>query len=123
VRVVGLGAWCEYVSEDRRGASFRVQEFAVLADGPRLTLSNDRGFSSSTSHGDHWASLTLEHLEADVPTTVVPDEDDTGEEHPWAWLADRLRTHGVDVSPEELKQLPYEVVFSERLRDRLSARP
>lgn len=107
VTVIGLGAWCDYVSErehrDRlsrppfsypsheveqaleqfRGcASFRVQEFAVLVDGRRLTLTDDvsgqRGFSSRTgSYGrrsapiDPWALLTLEGLEASVRTTVL----------------------------------------------------
>jgi hypothetical protein len=159
VTVIGLGAWCDYVSErehrDRlsrppfsypsheveqaleqfRGcASFRVQEFAVLVDGRRLTLTDDvsgqRGFSSRTgSYGrrsapiDPWALLTLEGLEASVRTTVLPDDDDTGEDHPWEWLAQRLRARDVEVSPEQLKLLPYDVVFSQRLRDRVSARP
>lgn len=153
--VVGLGAWCDYVTEEeyrdelvrspspppahavddalaqfRRGVSFRVQEFAVLADGRRLTLSggssDGRGFSGhrgGRSEQDPWASLTLEQLEADVRTTVLPDEDGTEQEHPWAWLAERLRVHGVDAPPDRLSQLPYDVVFSRRLRARVSGPP
>ena len=54
-------------------------------------------------------------LEADVLTTVLPDDDETGDEHPWQWLAERLQSHGVDAAPEQLKQLPYDVIFSRRL--------
>ena len=71
VNVVRLAAWCDYVSEEeyraelarsslpavavddalkqfRRGSEFRVQEFAVLADGRRLPLGDERGFGGST---------------------------------------------------------------------------
>jgi hypothetical protein len=155
VTVIGLGAWCDYITEDeyrdglsgslppeyvaealehfRRGGSFRVEEYAVLADGRRLTLNDDqsrtRGFSgivSATRDGhlgsrshDFWAYQTLAGIEADVRTTVLPDDNDTDEEHPWEWIAERLHAHGIDVSPEQLKRLPYEVEFSERLRARV----
>jgi hypothetical protein len=144
VSVVRLAAWCDYVTEDeyrdelsrsslpavavddalkqfRRGASFRVQEFAVLADGRRLPLGDERGFGGDTyvmgcsDPVDPWPFQTLERLEADVRTTVLPDDDETDDEHPWAWLAERLHSHGVDAGAEQLKQLPYDVVFSQRL--------
>jgi hypothetical protein len=63
--------------------------------------------------------LTLEHLERDVRTTVLPDDDDTQDEHPWEWLAGLIRAHGEEATAEELRLLPYDVVFSERLRARL----
>ena len=67
--VVGLGAWCDYVTEDEyrqelvgngwpareienliedfnQGVSFVVHEFADLSDGRRLTLHEERGFST-----------------------------------------------------------------------------
>jgi hypothetical protein len=150
VDVVGLGAWCDFVTEDeyrqrlvrdgwpadevenlvedfKRGVSFAVHEFAELADGRRLTLHTDRGFTGFTmaSNGpapsDQWRSLTLEALERDVRTTVLPDDDDTGDEHPWEWLAGLLHARGVHVTAEELRLLPYGVEFSERLRERLEA--
>ena len=66
VSVTGLGAWCDFVTEDeyrqrlvrdgwpaeeienlvedfKRGVSFDVHEFADLADGRRLTLHEERG--------------------------------------------------------------------------------
>jgi len=50
---------------------------------------------------------------------VLPDDDDTQDEHPWEWLAGLIRAHGVEATAEELRLLPYDVVFSERLRARL----
>jgi hypothetical protein len=152
VTVVGLGAWCDFVTEHQyrqrlvrdgwpayevenliedfnRGVSFDVHEFAELADGRRLTLHEERGFSGSTrawggpAPSDQWRYLTLENLERDVLTTVLPDDDDAQDEHPWEWLAQLLHDHGVEATTEELRLLPYEVVFSERLRARVAAAP
>ena len=61
----------------------------------------------------------MENLERDVRTTVLPDDDDTGDEHPWEWLVELLRVHGVQATAAELRLLPYDVVFSERLRARV----
>ena len=45
-----------------------VHEFAVLDDGRRLTLHQNRGFSTSATH------LTAEHVDSRVLTTVLPDD-------------------------------------------------
>jgi hypothetical protein len=143
--VVGLGAWCDFVAEDEYreqltamgvtgqglreaiqeftwSASFRVSEFAVLADGRRITQHDARGLSASDSSGDPWRGLTLEGVEAGVRTTVLPDEADTQDEHPWEWLAVLVRAHGVDTSwsADRIRSVPFAVEFSERLRARLS---
>ena len=144
VTVVRLGAWCDFVTEDeyrqrlvrdgwpadevenlvedfKRGLSFVVHEFAELADGRRLTLHEERGFTTGlggSAPSDMWRYLTLEHLERDVRTTVLPDDDHTQDEHPWEWLAGLIRAHGLEATAGELRLLPYDVVFSERLRAR-----
>lgn len=112
-------------AELRRVASFSVEQFADLDDGLRLVLDNSRsgptGFGLGGSvavSADPYALLTLEDLTRSVLTTVLPDEDD-GEEHPWGWIADPLREHGVEVSEEKLKVVPYVVEFSDRLRARV----
>lgn len=102
--VVGLGAWCDAVPEDEStanpgSASFDVHEFAVLADGRRITVhSGERGFSASgprrPTADDPLAGMTAAEIESWVLTTVLPDEDD-GEEHPWEWLAELLDRQGV----------------------------
>ena len=104
------------------GISFRVEEFAVLADGRRIRLHAERGFGISAG-ADPWQYQTLERLEADVRTTVLPDDaEDTGEDHPWEWLSELLRARGIEASIEELRGLPYDVEFSDRLRARVPAR-
>ena len=133
-----MGARCDFVTEDeyrqrlirdgwpaeeiedlvedfKQGVSFDVHEFADLADGRRLTLHEERGFTTS----GQWRYLTLENLERDVRTTVLPDDDDTEDEHPWEWLATLLHARGVEATAEALRLLPYDVEFSERLRARL----
>jgi hypothetical protein len=152
--VTGLGAWCDYVTEDeererlrsgappeevsrfearprpgwapadetamehfRSGLHFRVQEFADLSDGRRITLHDERGYSTS-GPSDPWRYQTVESVEADVRTTVLPDDDD-GEEHPWEWLVELLHAQGIDASTDELKRVPYRVELSERLLAKL----
>jgi hypothetical protein len=114
----------ELVDDFKRGVSFVVHEFAELADGRRLRLHEERGFTTGlggSAPSDMWRYLTLEHLERDVRTTVLPDDDDTQDEHPWEWLARLIRAHGVEATAGELSLLPYDVVFSERLRARLGS--
>jgi hypothetical protein len=117
----------ELVEDFKQGLSFVVHEFSELADGRRLTLHEERGFNTSTmassgpAPSDQWRYLTLEALERDVRTTVLPDDDDTQDEHPWEWLAELLRVHGIEATAEELRLLPYDVLFSERLRARVTA--
>jgi hypothetical protein len=101
--------------------AFRVEEFADLADGRRLRLHAERGFGLSAGD-DPWQHLTLASLADDVRATVLPDDaEDTGEDHPWDWLAQLLRAHGIDAAADELRDLPYVVEFSDRLLDRIAA--
>ncbi len=87
-----------------------VHEFAVLDDGRRLTLHQDRGFSTSATH------MTAGHAERSALTTVLPDDAEiTGEDHPWEWLASLIRNQGVAVTPEQLKAVPYVLEFGPRL--------
>jgi hypothetical protein len=78
-----------------------VHEFAALDDGRRLTLHQERGFSTSATH------MTADFAQSSVLTTVLPDDAEViGEDHPWEWLASLIRTHGVAVTPEQLKAVP-----------------
>ena len=88
-----------------------------------LTLLTDAASRCTRTGGSplvlQWRYLTLDHLERDVRTTVLPDDDDTQDEHPWEWIAELLHVRGVTATAEELRLVPYDVVFSERLRARL----
>jgi hypothetical protein len=94
-----------------------VGEFAVLDDGRRRMLREDRGFSTSAAH------LTAGHAGRSVLTTVLPgDAEVTGEEHPWEWLASLICSHGGAVTPEQLKAVPYVLDFGPRLSALLNRR-
>jgi hypothetical protein len=65
---------------------------------------------------------TLESLEADVRMTVLPDDAETpARTTPGNGTPKLLRAQGIETSPEELRVLPYDVEFSDRLRARVSA--
>jgi hypothetical protein len=103
-----------------------VHEFAELADGRRVTLHTDRGFGVSgpqlPTAADPLAGMTAEDIEQAARTTVLPDEDDPADDHPYEWLSELLRQRGLVVTTESLRAAPYTVEFSERLRRLLAQR-
>lgn len=139
MRVVALGGVCDLVPPEEStarpvGLSFSVSEFAVLADGRRLTLHAHRGWTQvpirSVPHGeprpdawdepvDLWMFTNREAVVQDTLNVVLPDDDDDPDDHPYEWLAGLLAEQGVSVSPDELRGLPYTVELSRRLEDRL----
>ena len=120
-RVVGLGAICglraPVLDDDGRSQSFWVSEFARLANGRRVILHEDRGFTIGASIGPGSGGAVQDGLTADIVAdsvlaVVLPDPDD-GEAHPWAWLAGLAQARGLDVTAEDLRGLPYDVVLTE----------
>jgi hypothetical protein len=114
---------------DDRVVSVSARHEAVLADGRRMLLLGDRGWTSSSSRPgdvpDAWAHTSAEEFEATARTVVGPDEPFGGrspkemEAGHWAYLAGVLQERGVVVEPAELERLPHEVVLSERLLARI----
>jgi hypothetical protein len=107
---------------DARRMSVSVRQEAVLADGRRLLLLGERGWSSSLhGPGDVWAQTSVEEIENTARIVVGPDEPPAGlswadvEADHWAYLADALRQQGVAVDAVELQQLPHDVVLGRRL--------
>jgi hypothetical protein len=113
---------------------------AVLTDGRRVVLLDDRGWTSAAltaSWGevpdggsrrdqlDTWALTSVEDIEETARVVVGPDEPADGysqeemEAGHWAYMADVLRQQGVVVHSVELKRLPHDVVLSERLLARI----
>lgn len=121
MRVVGLGAECDVddTNTDSPQASFRVSEFAVLDDGSRVTLHDERGFVSKPSSGHPWRHLSLDGLSRSVRTTVLPDDDPTDDEHPWEWLVELLDARGITTTVDQLRQVPYNVVLTDRVMARV----
>lgn len=124
-RVVALGALCDlsrHRSDEASTQNFSVSEFATLEDGRRVILHEDRGFTiglrstGNADPGDLRAHETLESLTRDVLNVVLPDDDEEAEAHPWSWLADLARARDLNVTADDLRSLPYEVVFTDEVR-------
>ncbi|MFL6136189.1 MAG: hypothetical protein ACJ74O_00100 [Frankiaceae bacterium] len=123
-RVVCLGAICDLRRsrlDDARSQSFSVSEFARLEDGRRVILHEERGFTidlRSTGGTDPGALRdyeTLESITRNVLNVVLPDDDDCAENHPWTWLADLARARGLNVTADDLRGLPYEVILTDKV--------
>ena len=123
------------VSDRDLSVSARLE--AVLGDGRRIVLLDGRGWSESLRGAgaddmDVWTTTSEAEIARTARVVVGPDEPYGGrsqsemEAGHWATLAETLRAQGVDASPDDLRQLPHEVVLTERLRARLGgagARP
>jgi hypothetical protein len=86
-----------------------------------VILHEDRGFtiglgSSRETAADLRRYETLESLTRDVLSVVLPDDDVPAEAHPWSWLADLARSRGLNVTADDLRSLPYEVTFTDKVR-------
>jgi hypothetical protein len=128
---------------DARQMSVSARHEAVLADGRRVLLLDDRGWHSSArrvywggevpdddslrDQPDSWA-MSVEDIEETTRVVVGPDEPPDGytqedmEAAHWTYLSGVLRQHGVVVEPLDLQRLPHNVVLSERLLARVGGR-
>ena len=127
---------------DTRQMNVSARHEAVLLDGRRVLLLDDRGWSSSAltafqagdasdrdskreQQPDIWAMTSVEDIEQTARMVVGPDEPTDGfsqedaEQGHWAYLSDVLRQHGVVVGALDLRQVPHDVVLSDRLLARL----
>jgi hypothetical protein len=112
--------------DDPRRLSVSASHEAVLSNGDRVPLLNDRGWSVS-GPPDIWSSMSAAEIMDTARVVVGPDEAFDGysqedmEASHWAFLAAILRRQGADVEGPALRELPHDVVLGERLRARLSA--
>lgn len=120
-RILGLGAICDLQPPIRSGTaqSFSVAEFAQLDDGTKVLLHNERGFTIGAPSGQ-LRHVTAETIVQSVLNVVLPDDDESSDEHPWTWLASLSQARNLDVTSEELRHLSYEVVLSDNVREWLS---
>jgi hypothetical protein len=122
--------------------SFSARHDAVLADGRRVVLLDDRGWSQSRVHffgerespmreeaSSPWEGVTREDIEETARTVVGPDsaygeytQAEMDEGH-WSFLCAALEAQGVDVDATDLRALPHEVELSARLLTRLDSPP
>jgi hypothetical protein len=128
---------------EARRMSVRALHEAVLADGRRVVLLNDRGWGGTLhtawSSGPKptaenrrrwerdspgiWASQTVEQMQKEARDVVGPDGPEADDEAAhWAWMSSILREHGVEVAGAELQQLPHDVELSDRVLARIGHR-
>jgi hypothetical protein len=50
-----------------------------------------------------------------VLNVVLPDDDESEDDHPWSWLAELAQARGLDLTAEDLQALPYEVILTDRV--------
>lgn len=111
--------------DDPHEMAFSALHLAVLEDGRRLTLLDDRGWGV---HGppDIWHRMPVKQIEADARMVVGPDEPDGDcsdadmKANHWAYLAGILQRQGVLVAAADLSRLPHDVELSGRLRIRIA---
>lgn len=105
--------------------SIAVRHELELADGRRVPLLNDRGWASTRT----WAELTLEYIQRNARKVVGPDEPPPGRSREymatshWAYLQRIAEQQGVFIDASELRQLPHDVVLSDRLLEWIGAAP
>jgi hypothetical protein len=130
---------------EARQASVSARHEAVLMDGQRVLLLDDRGWSFSSlrtvwvgdvserdswreEQPDIWAMTSIEEIEETARVVVGPDEPFDGwsqedmEASHWSYLSGVLLQHEVVLDPLDLKRLPHDVVLSERLLARVGGR-
>ena len=112
---------------DPRRLSVSASHDAVLSNGDRVLLLNDRGRSIS-GPPDIWSSMSAAEIANTARMVVGPDEAFDGysqedmEASHWAFLAAVLRRQGAaEIEGPALRELPHDVVLGERLLARLSA--
>jgi len=113
---------------DARRISVSARHEAVLDDGRRIVLLDDRGWTATLRGpgadeiSDIWTTTSVDEIGETARMVVGPDEAygertqedmDTGH---WNTLAETLRAGGVVIDAGELRQLPHEVELSDRLR-------
>lgn len=107
---------------------------AVLLDGRRVLLLDDRGWTFGLrdplpDRAEIRAPASVRRIEAPARVVVGPDEPVEGDSEEdaeaayWTWMADLLGRPGVEADPSVLKQLPHDVTFSDEVRARVDPEP
>jgi hypothetical protein len=98
-------------------ASYSARLDAVLDEGRRVVLLDDRGWSEQTRGPRPWPSATREEIAFTARTVVGPDEPPPGrtaaeeDDLHWDSLARTLGAQGISIDPAELRALPHDVLL------------
>jgi hypothetical protein len=120
---------------DPRRITVSVRHEAVMDDGSRLLLLDDRGWTQEARGAganeidDLWSITSERDIVETARAVVGPDEpfgghsQDYMETSHWNTLAEHLRAQGVVADAGDLRRLPHDIVLSDRLRARLGKSP
>jgi hypothetical protein len=141
LRLVTAVDLCDDHGSSAPTLSFSARLDAVLDDGRRIVLLDDRGWTSQVCVAwDHepspeereraarlgpWFGQTVEEIEETARQVVGPDEafgdltqEDMAAAH-WEALAGTLRAQGVEAEAAGLRALPHDVELGERVLARI----
>ncbi len=131
--VARLRTFVDIVDEaaDGRRVSVTARHEAVLADGRRVVLFDQRGWTSQVGGSepgepvDVWAYETVQGMQQEARVVGGPDEpfddrtqEDMAASH-WDSLARLLQREGIAVDAAELTALPHDVELSDRVLARI----
>lgn len=109
-RIIGVGAVADFSSNGdsarRSSQSLTISEFVRLSNGRHVTLHGDRGVTIGVPRGSLIPGLTPEDVAASVLTAVLPDDDNSGDKHPWSWLAELANAGGSMSQPTSSRNCP-----------------
>ena len=138
VLIARLVTFVDFDGANGSQLSFSARQDAVLVDGRRVVLLDDRGWSqgwsqsrlslrsedglpTQTAASSPWEGVTREHIEEMARTVVGPDsaygnytQAEMDEWH-WSYLSAALAEHGVVVDGTGLRALPHDVELSDCL--------
>jgi hypothetical protein len=125
--VVRLETTAELAGESSGGREISVSARldAVLPDGRRVVLLDDRGWTTS-GPADLWSRTSADEIERTARVVVGPDEPPPGRSPEaeaalhWDFLAGILRAGGIVVDGVALARLQHDVVLGKGLRARLA---
>jgi hypothetical protein len=121
--VTRLHTFVDIDARDARGLSVSALHQAVLDDGRRVVLLDDRGWTSSRGA----AGAPVEDIKQTARVVVGPDEpfgdrsQTEMEALQWKPLVQTVRERGVVADAAKLRGLPHDVELSDRLLARTAA--
>ena len=100
----------------RPSISVKITQCILMSDGSMISLDLDRGFTA-ISHGPgpaRWRRSSDE-LIAEILDLVRIDDPERSGDHPWDEIAAAAQRRGIDIDAARLKQMPYQVLLSDRV--------
>lgn len=113
----------ELDERDQSGHSAWAHLYAVMSNGERLVLLDDRGWSSGSAS---IADLGDRHIEDTARMVVGPDGPGPGETDEqmeagyWKWMERKALDAGFGAEAAKLKTLPHDVEIGQHLRHQLA---